>query len=46
MVPHEYEDYTKHVNLFLSSCLHLYFVSTSERLCETKAANKIAFLAK
>ena len=24
----------------------LYFVSTSERLCETKAANKIAFLGK
>ena len=51
-VPHEsksiiiFEDYTNPVNLFHSSCHHLYmyFVSTSERLSETKAANTIAFL--
>ena len=30
------EDYANHVNLFHLSCPHLYFVSTSERLSETK----------
>ena len=48
-VPHEsksiilFEDDTNHVNLLHSSWPHLYFVSTSERLSKTKAANNIAF---
>ena len=52
MVPHEsmsiiiFENYTNHVNLFHSSCRHLYIVSTSELLSETKAANNIAFLGQ
>ena len=51
-VPHEskniiiFEDYINHVNLFHSSYPHLYFVSTRERLSETKAANNNAFLGQ